>query len=110
MATKQQPKQRKPRKAAPKPDAARPKYGFITLFFIDIRAQRIVQGQVESINTIHKPIRNAEKKFEGVEMNHYYNLRTEVYEHNSSIHEDNLYTSHEAAAKVFGKNHTDYLK
>ena len=110
MATSKKAQKKIGRRPVQKPNPAQPKYGFTTLFFIDVRAQRIVQGKVELINTIHKPLFDNEKRICGTEMNHYYSLRTEVYSHNENVHEDKLFTTHSAAAISLGKLTTDYLK
>lgn len=93
-----------------KTDKTLPKYGFVNLFFIDARAKRIVQGKVESINTIHKPRLDGEKRVVEVVQDHYYSLRTEVYTEHTCVHEDNVFLTHESAAKKLGATVTDYLK
>lgn len=93
-----------------KEDSSLPIYGFQKLFFIDSRAGRIVQGQVETINTIRKPLRNEEKDIIGVKESHYYTLRTEISPETVSIHEDSLYDTNLKAARVLGSIKTDYLR
>lgn len=106
---KPKPKRRGAKARVPvvKQDGTLPKYGFGKLYFIMAIANVIVQGKVESINTIHKPVYDDNNNQTGVKQDHYYTLSCDMDVPESyTIHEENLFTTQTQASIALGKRLT----
>ena len=108
MATKKKAATKK-RKAVQRNESL-PAFSFRKIFFIDWRAERIVHGQIQVINTIRKPKFDNEGRLSGEKVDHYYTMRTEVSEESITVHEEHLFTTNVAASIALGRRRTDLLK